>query len=262
MMGNVIDGTKNLLGRGKVHFAPYSALGVPTGAYLFLGNAPKITFTPTQEEIKKYGSTTAQARLMASDVLKSELALQMTLDHFNKENLCLALFGTLGTAITQSASTAVAESVPDVIQDRSYRLAHRKVSSVVVKDATPTTYTVATDYTVDADTGMVYIVPGGTIAEGTDLLIDYSYAAIAAPGYAKVQIGAEGVKRGSILFIPDNQRGPQMEHTLWRVTLRASGGIDFISDNYAEFTLDGYAEDDSVAHPLAPYGETIYRTGS
>jgi hypothetical protein len=255
-MGNVIDGTKALLGRGKVYFNPWTALNVPTG-YLFLGNTPAFEMTPTQEEIKKYGSTTAAAKLMASDVLRSEIGLKITADHFNKELLGLALFGTAGTAITQSASTVADEAVNDVLQDRSYRLAKRKVSSVVVTDATPTTYTVTTDYTVDAETGMIYIVPGGTIANGTDLLVDYSYAAITS--YPKVNLGAEGVKRGSILFIPDNARGPQMEHTLWRVTLRSSGAIGFISDQYAEYTLEGYVEDDSANHASAPFGETVYR---
>lgn len=260
-MPNAVDGTKVLKGAGQVYFDPWDTNGAATG-FLFLGNTPLFELSPSQEEIKKYGSSTAAAKLLASDIVRSELAVKITADHFNKELLALALFGSVA-AVTQSASAASAEHHDGVLQGRSYRLTYRKVSNVVVKDdATPTpeTFVVDDDYTVDAETGMLYIVPGGGIADDTNLRVDYDYAAIT--DMAKVQAGDDTVKRGTLMLVPDNARGPQMEITLWRVTLRSSGAIGFISDQYAEYSLEGQVEDDSANHASAPFGEIVYRTGA
>lgn len=80
----------------------------------------------------------------------------------------------LDPATHKSAVTAEAVTLSTVTD--SAKLAHPYVSSVVVKNsAGTTTYVLDTDYTLDATTGTIQRKPGGAIASGAALKVDYQY---------------------------------------------------------------------------------------
>ncbi|MGD9871819.1 MAG: phage tail sheath subtilisin-like domain-containing protein [Thauera sp.] len=80
----------------------------------------------------------------------------------------------LDPATHKSAVTAEAVTLSTVTD--SAKLAHPYVSNVVVKDsAGTTTYVPDTDYTLDAATGTIQRKPGGAIASGAALKVDYQY---------------------------------------------------------------------------------------
>jgi len=253
MPGENVNGNLVLLGRGKVYFDRLDSSGNPTGEY-FLGNTPSFEITPTPEEIKKYSSATRAADLIASDVIRTTLALRIQGDEFSKENLAMALFGGTGT-LAQTGSSVAAEDLPGVLQGRYYKLAYRDVSSVVVEpDGGGTPYTVDTDYTVDADTGRIYIVVGGGIADDTDIEVDYDYGTIALDTVLGM---TETSVKGLIRFVGDPARGPTYEIEIWQASVRADGAIGFISDEYASWSLTGDIESMATTHPNEPHFRII-----
>ena len=252
-MGTEVNGNLILLGRGKVYFDRFNASGLPTGE-IFLGNCPSFEITPTPEEIKRYSSATKAADLMASDVIRNALGLRIAGDEFSKENLAMALFGGTGT-LSQTTAPITAEEHDGCLQDRYYKMLYRDISAVTVNGTGGTpTYVVTDDYTVDGPSGRIYIVPGGGIADDTDLEIDYTYGTLALDtvlGMTETSI------KGSIRFIGDPARGPKYEIEIWRASVRSDGAIAFISDEYGTWTLSGDIESDAPIHPTEPHFRMI-----
>ena len=248
-----VDGTKILLGRGKIYFDRYDSNDALTGEY-FLGNCPTFEITPTPEEIKKHSSASASADLIASDVIRTSLAIHIVGDEFSKENLARALYGDTST-LAQTGSAVVDEAVVALSQDRYYALEFRNVSNVVVKkDGGTPTYVVADDYTVDADTGRIYIVEGGDIEAGFALDVSYDYA---TESLNMIRGMNQTSVKGLIRFMGDPARGPVYECIIWKASVRADGAIGFISDEYAQWSLTGDIESMATAHPNEPHFRLI-----
>ncbi len=252
-MPEVVNGNNILLGRGKIYFDRFDATGARTGE-LFLGNCPTFEITPTSEDIKKYSSADKAADLIASDVLRTTLALRIVGDEFSKENLAMALFGDTST-LSQSGSTVTNEAIANVLQGLYYPLSKRQVSSVTVTGSGGSPiYVVDDDYKVDAVTGRIYIVEGGAITDGSDIEVDFTYATIALPTIRGMN---QTSVKGYLRFIGDPARGPKYECEIWRASVRADGAIGFISDEYSSFTLTGDIESDAVNHPNEPHYRLI-----
>ena len=252
-MPEVVNGNNILLGRGKIYFDRFDATGARTGE-LFLGNCPTFEITPTSEDIKKYSSADRAADLIASDVLRTTLALRIVGDEFSKENLAMALFGDTAT-LAQTGSSVTGEAISGVLQGRYYPLSKRDVSSVTVTGpgGTPT-YVESDDYKVDAVTGRIYIVEGGDITDDSDIEVDFTYETIALPTVRGMN---QTSVKGYLRFIADPARGPKYECEIWRASVRADGAIGFISDEYSSFSLTGDIESDAVNHPDEPHYRLI-----
>lgn len=252
-MSEEVNGALVLLGRGKVYFDRLDSSGALTGE-LFLGNTPSFEITPTPEEIKLFSSATAAADLIASDVIRTSLALRISGNEFSKENLAMALFGDTST-VSQTGSTVTAESITGVLQGRYYKTLYRDLSAVTVNDDPETLdYVEGTDYTVDADTGRIYIIVGGGISDDDDILVDYTYGTIALElvrGMNQTSV------KGLIRFVGDPARGPKFEIVIWQASVRADGAIGFISDEYASWTMSGDIESMATAHPNDPHFQVI-----
>ena len=252
-MGTEVNGNLVLLGRGKIYFDRFDASGNPTGE-LFLGNCPSFEITPTPEEIKLYSSASKAADQIASDVIRTSLALAINGSEFSKDNLAMALFGGTGT-LAQTGTSVTAEDITAILTDRWYKLEFRDVTSVVVTGTGGTpTYVLTDDYLVDATSGRIYIVDGGSIVADTPLEVDYDYATIALDtvlGMTETSI------KGSLRFIGDPARGPTYEIEVWRASVRADGALGFISDEYASWTLAGDIESDAPNHPTEPHFRMI-----
>jgi hypothetical protein len=253
MPGEVVNGSNILLGRGKVYFDRFTALGARTGE-VFLGNTPTFEITPSAEEIKKYSSASAGAPLIASDVIRTSLALKIVGDEFNKENLAMVLYGDNSTLV-QSTASVTNEAIASVTQGRYYPVLHRGLTAVTVTGPSGTpTYTLTTDYTIDAVSGRIYIVEGGTITTGLGIEVDYTYATIALPtvrGMVATSV------HGYLRFKSDNARGPNYEAEIWKAAVRSDGAVGFISDEYASWSMVGDIESDDVNHPTEPHFRLI-----
>lgn len=251
-MGTEVNGAEVMLGRGKIYIDRLTSAFARTGEK-FVGNVSVFEITPSPEEIKKFSSATAAAPQTCSDVIRQSLAVRIVGDEFSGENLARALYGDMST-LSQTGDNVVAEPILTVQQGCYYPVNYRAISAVAVKDSVPTTYTVTDDYLVDAVEGRIYIVPGGAIADDTNLLIDYTYGTIAlntVRGMNQTSI------RCYIRFVGDPARGATQTVEIWRASVRADGAIGLISDDYGEWTLTGDVESDATNHPDEPHFRII-----
>lgn len=250
-MSRVVNGDNVLLGRGKLYFDRFAAGTSTRQGERFLGNCPSFEITPTSEDIKKYSSADAAAQLIASDVLRNTLALRIGGDEFTPDNLAMALFGNTTENYEQSTASPTAEDITATFQGHYYPVLFRGISSVVVNGTGGTpTYVVTTDYLVDAVEGRIYIVPGGGIAAGTPLEIDYTYADL---DIKQVRGMTETSVKGYMRFVGDPARGPKYTIEVWRASIHADGAIAFIGDEYAGYNMIGDIESDAPNHPNEPH---------
>lgn len=127
---------------------------------------------------------------------------------------------------------------------------------------------VTTDYTVDAASGRIYIVPGGGLA----LAIGYA-AALASPvdlelyvGYTptagsrtRISSGASGSLTGAVRFIADNAAGSNRDLYIASASLAPSGELPLITeDELASFTISiGVNERDSSTPTIIVDGQLV-----
>lgn len=251
-----VSGDQLLLGKGKVYFDRKDADGNLVGER-FLGNCTQLQIGTEDELREKYSSATASAPLLKRVNVRRTQEFTLTLDHFNKENIALALMGDV-SALTQGSGSVTDEVIGAVQQGRYYKTSYRNISTVTVEPSGGgEAYTLNTDYTIDAVTGRIYIVEGGGIADDDEIQVDYDYAEDTS---VVVRSGVSNTIEGFMRFVGDPSTGPALEVEVWDVSINPDGVLDLISDEYAEFSLKGAVQDDSANHPDEPYFRVIVRS--
>lgn len=251
-MAKDANGAELLLGSGKIYFAELVSGALKGEEYL--GDCTTFEITPSVTEISKRSSSTSARPKIASDVTDFSLALRIVGGQFNAANMARACGGEVGT-LSQGGGTVADEVLNDVEAGKYYPLAKRNVSLVVVTNiAGNVTYVANTDYEVDTRSGRIYIVPGGAIADLSDLKVDYTYS---AESKTVVRAGLKSQIKGFLRYISDNTRGDNHEVQVWKVRLSPKSAIGLISENYAEWSLEGEIEADLAAHPTEPYYRDI-----
>jgi len=115
-----------------------------------------------------------------------------------------------------------------------------------------TVYTLTTDYTVDSDTGRIYIVDGGTIADATGITVRFHNL---ADSYTTVSSFVETDFEGELRFVSDNPVGPNYNLRVWRANLTPAGEAPFIGDTWMTLQFNGEILKDETSHASNPYME-------
>lgn len=249
------NGNNLILGKGALYFDQLDTSGNKTGE-LHLGNCETFEITPTADMATKKSSMDKSAGVIAQAVKSVQIDLAIKGNEFNKENLALVFLGTTA-AFTQGTGTVTSETVTSSAKKgRYYATLYRNISAVTVKAgvAGSTSMTAGTDYTVDAVSGRIYVVPGGGIAVGDIIKVDYTYSAITSQ---KVIAGTVPNVRGFLRYVSDNSAGDNKEVQIWNAQLHPDGAIGFISDDYADWTIKGTIINDAANHPTEPYFRVI-----
>lgn len=257
MSNEAAVGANMLLGKGEVYFDRFTSPGGASTGERFLGNVESLEIQITDELKQKYSSVQAAAPLAAEALTRRTPEVTLTLDEFTKDNLALALMGTTA-AYTQLGTAVTAEAAVVPTLGNYFKLANRKVNTVVVKKGA-TTYVLGTDYTLDLETGRVKPLATGTMVAGDAITVDYARTAITAAD--QVAIGAQGQILGMLRFVPDPTQGPSWDIELWRVNMSPDGTLAFIGDDFGSYQLKGKILDDSAvaAHATTPLGRMIRR---
>src|SRR5690606_28025820 len=159
----------------------------------------------------------------------------LTLEDVSRDNLGLVLLGE-AAVVSQSASTVTDEAIASVVPGHVYQLGetasnpsgvrgleeHSSGVNVVVNDddsGSPTTFDEGDDYEVDMDLGLLYIVPGGAITEGTNLEVSYKTA---ASNREQVVSGNTPVL-ARLKYVADNVKGANRDIYIPRVRLVPNG---------------------------------------
>ena len=226
-------------GQGKVYVASRSGSGAPQ-AFRDLGNVPALQITLETDVMEHKESRTGQ-RLTDLRITRERSArVTMTLESWTKANLMMLLYGTSSTA---NSGTVTTETFPSgLVAGDIVRLQHPYVSSVVLTDsATPPVTVTSTDYSVDAASGMVTILDlnsGATppAAYTQPLKAAYSYGA-----KELVPMFREPYKERFLRFVglnTANEDKPVIVE-LYRVVFDPAGNLDLITDEMAQFAVEG-----------------------
>lgn len=245
------DSNNLLLGAGMLYFDRFDTSGAKTGERP-LGNCGTFTLNTTVEKVEKYSAMNKAKRLYKSVIKSIKATGKIVLDEFDPANLALALLGTEGT-VTQTAGSVTAGTPFSGVAKKGYafKLGHFAVSDVVVKDSTgTTTYTAGTDYEVtNAKVGLLTILAAGSIVDASTIKCEYSYGAVTMP---KVSGATVGKIEGYLRFVGDPASGPAYLGDFWKVSVAPEGDLGWISDDFANFTLNIECQDDSVNHSADP----------
>lgn len=112
-----------------------------------------------------------------------------------------------------------------------------QVTNVGVKDSTGTTsYVLGTDYQLDADGGMIYIIPGGTIVAGP---IKATISALAVTGKRVTPATKTALRVGIRGRMKNLANGKFLNLVVPDSTLYPGEAVDFLSGNFAVNKLTG-----------------------
>lgn len=246
------NGSQVLLGRGKVFFNRLSTAGVPTG-YKMLGEVSKLELSTEDDVLEMRDHTINSTPVLKKVVRQRDAKVSLTFHEMDKENLALALMGSV-SAFTQTAGSVTAESLTtSVVKGHSYKTIARQLSAIVVKKGA-TTLILGTDYDIaDATTGLIHMKESSvTVVDGDAITVDYTRAVVAAPGLGRVVGGNATFIEGAMLFVGDPAAGPSADVEIWKVSLSPSGVLGLIQDEFAGVDLEGVVLSDSVGHPTEP----------
>jgi len=227
------DGDNLRLGRGEVYFDRFTTAGVSTGER-FLGNVTALALSTSDEVTDKYSSVEASSPLLKSVKIRRTVEVTLTMDEFKFENIALALSGTVGSA-SQTSGTAVTKQFVGTKQGRTYSLDAFNVSNVVVKVAAATKV-LNTDYRVDLNWGLIYIIEGGTIADAATVDVTFDKPSITA--YKKM-VGGDADIEGKLRYVSANAAGYNDMLVIPKVKITPEGETGFISDEFGSMTVKG-----------------------
>lgn len=232
--------TRNIvLGSGRVFFDKFDSQGRPTGE-LYMAETPgfELTVTPESIEIMSDDGPVAESLVNVTKSVSRNFAL--TTKNVTDESLALFLIGTAA-----SQSTVVGNVVDQAINNgvgvkpgHWYQLGVtagqptgvRGISTVVIKEGAATK-TVGTDYVLDADLGRIYVVSGGSIAEGDIITASYAKTAVS---WTEVTSNDLGAAKGALRYVADNTAGANRDLYVPSCVLEPNGTAAFKSRDTAQ----------------------------
>ena len=230
------------LGKGELHFAKFTdnLTRIP-GGLRFLGNCPEFNMTVETESLDHYSSTGGIRVKDDSVTLEINTTGTISCDDADPKNVALFFLGSEAT-VTEAGTTGLTDTFEGVEQGLGYQLGEsatrpsgaRKVTSVVVEPmGGGTAFVLDTDYTLDADLGLVTIIEGGGIADAADIDVNYD---IAASSRNQVITGTSQIE-GALRFISYNPKGPRVDYFFPWVKLSPNGDFNLITEEWLTIPL-------------------------
>ena len=213
--------------------------------YRALGNAPSLEYEPSVETRDHYSDMTPVRTKDRSTLVETSATLSIELDEITASNLALALLGEAAD-FTQSQLTSQTQQI-DLAPGAVIDTGHTNISNVDVVG-----YTENVDFVVYPEPGVVVFTEAASSGTGVDLTFDAG-AVDASANRSLVRILQDAEKRGGIMYFGTNSTGTRLKATFPRVLLRPSGGVGFVSDEYATLSITADVEADDT-NPSAPYG--------
>ena len=248
------------IGGARLFFNDGGQDGAAGNGMLDLGNLPEIAFQRIISEIEHHSYNAAAAARLKDLNLVTDLGFKIpvTIDELFAENWNILMFGNGTTTATQSASSAVDElhNAP-VILDRSIFTTFTNISSLVVTGPVGTpVYDLGTDYElINAVTGEIKILSGGTIASGGPLELDYSYA---ARSREEIFPGKDTSIKGSArLEFEGGINGNDVTWIIQNCELKPEGDNSLSSTEPSQANLVLNVLVDKVVTPAEPFGSIL-----
>lgn len=229
-------------GSGEIYFAKYLMNTTTPGAYRYLGNTPEFLLNSEIETLEHFDSDHGIRTQDDSITTSQTRGGNITTDNINQENLALFFTGTTGI-ITQASAASQVENIASV-QFGTYHLGVNSttrptgyrnitVSAITGSGGTPT-YVNNTDYVVDAISGTVRFLEGGTLTQGTAVVINY---AVGASTRDQIISGSQTIE-GALKFKSFNATGPKWDYFMPRVKLSPDGDFALKGEDWLEIPFN------------------------
>jgi len=222
-----------------------------------VGNVPALVISLSVETLEHKESHSGQRLTDKRLQIGKTANVTITLENFKKENLALALYGTVDE---EAASSAVDEAFTDdsPVVNYVYPLDHQQVSNVVVEDSagTPATLIEDTDYEVNYEHGSIEILNLGSYV--APFTASYDYAAVSRVGMF-AETPPERFMRFEGLNTAETDEPVLVE--LYKVKLDPLAELGLITDEITQLELTGTALLDSsrsVSADLSQFGRAVF----
>lgn len=243
------------LGRGELNFDKFEPGTFNKTGERYLGNTPELNLTTEVENLEHFNSDRGIRVKDKSIVLEKSDSGTFIADEISDENIALWFLGET-SIVAQSATASIVLNLAgarvkpgtyiQLGESQANPTGHRNVTvASVTSDPVGTTYVVGTDYTVDAELGRLYIVPGGAIEAADPLIVTY---ATAASTRSQTVVGDGTTIEGALRFVSYNPTGPRRDYYWPFVQLRADGDLALKGDEWQQLSFafdilkrDGYA---------------------
>jgi hypothetical protein len=250
-----------MLGKGLVMFDQFDANGLPTG-FMAVGNATKFGAETKDDIAEQYGSINANAALIATALKKRQIKMTIEGTDFKSDVMALALMGGSKTIVSTAAATVTAEQLVSATATHAGRFFYTQKMNID-NTATPpvltngvTVLVEGTDYLcVDTESGAFYFPVTTSAVDGSATTITY-HTVVGSQDV--VAMGTKPQLTGALKFSPDPTDGQKIGLDIWKLNLSPTGTIQFIADEYGNWSMDGLVLDDSVAHPTEPFGHATF----
>lgn len=246
-----LPATRNIvLGAGRIFFDEG-----PGAGELYLAETPGFGLNVASESTEILSDDGPVAEPLINPTRRVSRNFSLTTKNITDDALALFVMADKATKTTSVASVtgkAINGGVA-VAGGRWYQLGvdanHpagiRGIGSVAIKTG-GTTHVADTDYVLDAETGRIYIVPGGG-ADGDIITSDY---ATTATSWGQVSSNDTGAKRGALRFVADNTAGENRDVFIPDCVMEPNGELPFKSRDNAQqmgFTVKVQKPDDGRA---------------
>lgn len=247
------------LGRGALYFADIDATTGLPGAYRHLGNAPAFSITVDSETLEHQSSLEGLKTVDKEVVISQSMTTSLTLDEINFDNLSIFLSGTSSSPANVKTTTAsdlydpgTGNFVPiqrwyDILDSTGVRMYDIETSTdVTLAGSTAATFTEGTDYTLDRTMGRVYLITlGGTpLVAGEKLQVTVTGNAGSTATINQVSGLSQTTVAGALKFVGKNPANAddQVEYQFHKISLKAEGEFNLISDDWTQMQFTGKAE--------------------
>lgn len=211
---------------GEMYFEPIVS-GIYQGER-YLGNSPSAELSIDPQKLDHYDADTNEVSKDFSFATRVDRAMALTLDDLSEENAML-FFSAAASTVTQTAVEVVDELHAGVQLGRYYQLGQTTANPTGVRDVGTVSVqvgiiemTLTDDYLVDATRGRIYIVSGGAIVAGADILVTYTPAANTRRRLAS---GAGTTVEGRMRFLANNLAGANRDYYFPSVSITPSGAF-------------------------------------
>jgi len=234
------------LGRGELYFNKFKPGTMSGIGERYFGNTPEISTSIESETLDHFNSDRGVREKDDSVILETNRTMTFVTDHISPQNLALFYLGAVD-ALTVVGAMAEEETFEDVTPGLFYQLGvtqanptgARLVSNVVVTDDdgdTPTTFVEGTDYAVNAELGRIEILEGGSISQGTNIVVTYDVA----PSTREVVISGASAIEGSLRYVAQNPKGKQIDYFFPYVKISPNGDFALKGDEWQQipFTVE------------------------
>jgi len=219
------------IGRGKLLFRPEDS---STQGFDDCGNVTDFKLSFKTEKKEHYCYRNGLKVKDQEIILSVEANLSFVCDSLTVKNLKQFLLADKED-ITQGAGE-IDETIT-VMQDQWFKLGKYNISDITVKNHADSTitYEEGTDYVLDKDAGLIYIMPEGNIQDNAQIDITGNYGSYTG---SKLQAVKKSKLKGRILFVADPPVGTIID-VEGDVELYPKGDLELIKDDYINVAFEG-----------------------